>query len=108
MKTIWNDNIFNCIRLVNRNLHGFFPLPEKAYALLYDMQSCLCSGNGLSERTAFRASSTMVIEKTLSLLGMGSSVRDLNQTGDIAVISVSENPYKIGKIYFKVFARGRV
>lgn len=102
MKANWNDNIFNCLHLVNSKLHGFCPLPEKASALLSGMESCLCSGDGLSDRTAFKAGCAVVVDRTLNLLGMGGSIRRIEQEDGTTIVSLSENPYGIGKLYFKI------
>ena len=106
MITNWNDNIFNCLRQVNRNLNGIYPQPEKVSALLYGMESCLCSGDGLSKETAFKASNAVVIDRTVSLLGMGKSMRCIDQEGSISVVSFADNPYGIGKLYFRISQEG--
>ena len=47
-KESWNKHVMDGILTVNRNLHKGGLLPEKAQRLLYGLEDCLCSGDGLS------------------------------------------------------------
>lgn len=48
----WNDTLFDGLRKVNRNLNNGFPLTPRAELMLTRMESCLCSGNGLTRETS--------------------------------------------------------
>ena len=62
----WNDHLFDCLSRVNHSLHSFLPVNERAKALLSDMERCLCSGDGLSARSAFRAADPVVADRILA------------------------------------------
>lgn len=102
MATNWNDNVFNCLRQVNHSLHGEFPLPKRASTLLYGMESALCSGDGLTDGTAFRAGSMTVVDRVVSLLGLGDSVRSVSRDGDVALVSLEDNPFGVNRLYFRI------
>ena len=95
----WNQTIFGGIEAVNRNLFQA-GLPETAAALLQGMQDCLCSGDGLSPQTAFRAKRPDVAERVLWMLGLGRAVTSGREEDGCRVLSLSDNPYGIGAIYF--------
>ena len=61
MTTTWNETIFAGIRRVNQCLYSS-QHPEKAEAMLYMMEDCLCSGDGLSPKTTFRAKNEKVVD----------------------------------------------
>ena len=84
MTTTWNDTIFAGIRKVNHCLYSG-QLPEKAEAMLYMMEDCLCSGDGLSPETAFRAKDERVVEKVLGILGVKKVGWASNDAGVMAV-----------------------
>ena len=68
----WDKHVMDGILAVNRNLHKGGMLPEKAQRMLYGLEDCLCSGDGLSPQTAFRAQDERVAAKAMELLGMDS------------------------------------
>ncbi|MBQ2486549.1 MAG: hypothetical protein II518_05775 [Candidatus Methanomethylophilus sp.] len=96
----WNDTLFDGLRKVNHNLHNGFALTPRAELLLTRMESCLCSGDGLSPRTAFRAADGTVAERTLELLGVCGSVLGSRQEDGLTVVSLGRNPWGIGRLYF--------
>ena len=49
----WDKHVMDSIMAVN--LHKVGILPEKAQQMLYGPEDCLCSGDGLSTQTSFRA-----------------------------------------------------
>lgn len=99
MTTTWNDTIFAGIRKVNHCLHSG-QLPEKAEAMLFLMEDCLCSGDGLSPETAFRAKDERVVEKVLGVLGVKKVGGGRDDAG-VAVVHVGENEMGISEIYFR-------
>ena len=80
MTTTWNETVFAGIRNVNQCLHSG-QLPEKAEAMLYMMEDCLCSGDGLSPETAFRAKDERVVEKVLGVLGVKGKIGRVGDAG---------------------------
>ena len=99
MTTSWNDNIFDGIKAVNRNLFKG-GLPERAANLLYDMECCLCSGDGLTEGTAFRACDDKVVDRVLGLLGVRDAVRRTSDGDGLIRVDLAENSFGIGSLYF--------
>ena len=53
-KESWDKHVMDGLLAVNKNLHKGGLLPEKAQRMLYGLEDCLCSGDGLSPQTAFR------------------------------------------------------
>ena len=100
----WNGLIFDNIKIVNRNLN-MCNLPEKASRMLYDMEACLCSGDGLTEGSAFRAENRTVADRVLGMTGMPARVGDAKVSGDIVRFRVEPNGYGISDLYFKVRAK---
>ena len=99
----WNDTIFEGLRRVNHSIHyGGAALTGRAAQLLGRMESCLCSGDGLSRRTAFRAGDDTVVDRTLSLLGMREAVRGMRLEDGFTVVTLGRNPFGIGTLYFTV------
>lgn len=102
----WNDTIFEGLRKVNHNIHsGGAALTERAALLLSQMESCLCSGDGLSRETAFRAANGTVTDRTLSLLGLQGTVIGTRHEDRFTVVSLERNPWGIGELYFDVWKR---
>lgn len=97
----WNDNLFEGLRLVNRNLN-MEGVPAKAAEMLYDMECCLCSGDGLSRRSAFRASSLSVVDRVLGMIDMRDKMECSYVDGDILRIRMRTNLYGINNLYFSV------
>ena len=96
----WNEHIFDCFSRVNRSLHSFLPVNECAKALLSDMERCLCSGDGLSARSAFRAADPVVADRVLGMLGVRESVSGIRREDGCTLYTLSENPYGVGSVYF--------
>lgn len=98
---LWNENIFNGIKTVNRSLNkNREQLTEKASALLYSMESCLCSGDGLSAETAFRAAEEKIAERVLGLLGVQEDAGPTSIDKSLTVIPLTRNPFGIQRVYF--------
>ena len=96
---LWNNAVMDGIISVNRALHHGNP-PAKACDLLYGMQCCLCSGDGLTPRTAFRSGSPLVTEKTLKNLGLLESVQGIGGRAPMRAVRLSGNPYGLRYVYF--------
>lgn len=90
---------------VNRNLHKGGILPEKAQRMLYGLEDCLCSGDGLSPQTAFRAQDERVAAKAMELLGMDKHDQLVRKDGTTAQVSVDENPYGVQALFFSIVGR---
>ena len=67
---LWDKHVMDDILAVNKNLHKGGLLPEKAQRMLYGLEDCLCSGDGLSTKTSFWVMDERVAEKAMELLGM--------------------------------------
>ena len=97
----WNENIFNGIKTVNRNLNKNRELlTEKASQLLYGMESCLCSGDGLTAETAFRAANERVAERVLGVLGVHEEADSMDGAMGLTVIPLARNPFGVKRVYF--------
>lgn len=101
-KESWDKHVMDGILTVNRSLHKGGLLPEKAQQMLYGLEDCLCSGDGLSPQTAFRAKDERVIEKVLELLRMGIHEQLERSDGGCAKVSVGENPFGVRALYFSI------
>lgn len=88
--------------VVNKDLHNGGMLPEKAQRMLYGLEDCLCSGDGLSPQTAFRAQDERVAEKAMELLGMDSHRPLERKDGSTAQVSLDENPYGVQALFFSI------
>ena len=100
--SIWDQHVMEGIKAVNRNLHKGGILPEKAEHLLYGLESCLCSGDGLSPETAFRAEDGRVADRAVELLGISVSDWTVKRDRKAAVASVGENPFGVRSLYFTI------
>lgn len=97
----WNENIFNGLKTVNRNLYkNRALLTEKATQLLYGMESCLCSGDGLTAETAFRAANERVAERVLGVLGVHEETGPMDNAMGLTVIPLAGNPFGVKMVYF--------
>ena len=97
----WNENIFNGLKTVNRNLYkNRALLTEKATQLLYGMESCLCSGDGLTAETAFRAANERVAERVLGVLGVHEEADPMDSAMGLTVIPLAGNPFGVKMVYF--------
>lgn len=99
MTTSWDDNIFDGIKAVNRHLFKD-DLTERAASLLYSMECCLCSGDGLSEGTAFRTGDERVVDRVLGLLGVRDAVRRTSSADGLLTVDLAENSFGIDSLYF--------
>lgn len=103
MKNVpWDKHVMDSIVAVNRNLHKGGLLPEKAQRMLYGLEGCLCSGNGLSPQTAFRAQDERMAAKAMELLGMDRRGPLKSNDGIIAQVPVDDNPYGVQALYFSL------
>ena len=68
--------------------------------MLYMMEDCLCSGDGLSPETAFRAKDERVVEKVLGVLGVKGKIGRVGDAG-MAVVKVDGDAMGISEIYFR-------
>ena len=98
----WNDHLFACLSRVNRSLHSFLPANDRAKALLSDMEGCLCSGDGLTAGSAFRAADAVVMDRILGMLGLREAVCGLRREDGCSVCTLSGNPYCVGAVYFTI------
>ena len=96
-----NKHVMDGIVAVNRNLHKGGMLPEKAQQMLYGLEDCLCSGDGLSPQTAFRAQDERVAEKAMELLGMDGR-GEPERKGTISQVPVDDNPYGVHALFFSI------
>ena len=96
----WNDTLFDGLRKVNRNLNNGFALTPRAEQMLTRMESCLCSGDGLTRETAFRAADEAVMDRTLDILGVRDAVLGIRRDGGVAVVSLRRNPWGVGRLFF--------
>ena len=67
---------------------------------LFMMESCLCSGDGLSPDSAFRIGDPAIMDVILCLLGVSESIRDVRNDDILSVITLTENPYGIANLFF--------
>ena len=98
----WNEHVMDGIVAVNRNLHKGGMLPEKAQRMLYGLEGCLCSGDGLSPQTAFRTQNERMAVKAIELLGLDSHGPLERIGGTTAQVPVDENPYGVQALYFSL------
>ena len=98
----WDKHVMDGIVAVNRNLHKGGLLPEKAQWMLYGLEDCLCSGDGLSPQTAFRAQDERVAAKAMELLGMDSRGPLKRVGGSTTQVPVDDNPYGVQALYFSL------
>ena len=99
----WNENIFNGIKVVNKSLYqNRENLTVKASLLLYGMEYCLCSGDGLSENSAFHAANMRIVERVLELLGVKVSLYSSSFGEGISYVLVGENPFGVEQLFFSV------
>ena len=101
MNSNWQERIFDCLRRVNHQLHGRDKLPEQASNMLNNMEFCLCSGDGLTGETAFKTGNETVMDRTLGMLGLCDSVRNVHQEECLSIVSLTDNQYGIAELYFK-------
>ena len=99
MNLLWNNAVMDGIISVNHALHHGNP-PERAAGLLYDIQCCLCSGDGLTPWTAFRSAGPLVTEKTLKSLGVLENVERIGGRTPMRAVRLSRNPYGLNHLYF--------
>ena len=97
----WNVNIYNGLVAVNKSLYQTGDaLPAKASELLYNIESCLCSGDGLSSETAFRASDGKVVERVLGVLGVEKADNRRCSSAGVRGIPLAWNPFGVRRVFF--------
>ena len=85
--------------MVNKNLQNP-SLPEKARIDLFSMECCLCSGDGISDMTAFRADNETIMDKVLGILRLREFVQGIRKAGKSHVVSFINNPMGVRSLYF--------
>ena len=100
----WDALIFKALTKVNACLHSA-EMPEAASRRLEDMQACICSGDGRTRETAFRASSAWVREKVLSLLDAEGSVSKEESQENYTRVILNGDYAPIGAVWFKTNGR---
>lgn len=96
----WDASIFDALARVNGCLHRT-GMPEAASRLLEEMQECICSGDGRTPVTAFKAASPKVMDRVLSLLvGEGTVSGEEFVGGSIRVI-LGGDGFPVRDIWFK-------
>lgn len=96
----WDEALFTGLCRVNRSLHAPVSMTDGARAFLSDLQACICSGDGLTSRTAFKAGGEKVVDRMLSILGLEETVSGRRDEEGCRVLSVASNPYGITSLYF--------
>ena len=97
----WTDKIFDGIKAVNRALQGQ-DLPDAACNLLYDIQSCLCSGDGLSTESPFRAATDHAFSRAIGMLGLNPYVARIDDDGHLRRVLLRENPSGVRELYGRI------
>ena len=64
------------------------------------MERCLCSGDGLTAETAFRAANARVAEHVLGVLGIHEEAGPIDSTMGLTVIPPAGNPFGVQRVYF--------
>ena len=99
----WTVNIYDGLMTVNKSLYQTGDtLPAKASELLYSMESCLCSGDGLSMETAFRAADGKVIDRVLGVLGVVKADERRCTSDGIRGIPLAVNPFGVRRVFFAI------
>ena len=99
-RTPWDDIIVDRIKTVNRSLHKGGELTKKAESMLYDIECCLCSGDGLSPSSAFIAKNQWVAERVLDLMGL--SGHPAKTAGGCERMDLERNMYSLERLWFKI------
>ena len=103
MKNVpWDKHVMDGLLAVNKDLHKGGLLTEKAQRMLYGLEDCLCSGDGLTPQTAFRAQDERVAAKAMELLGMDGREPLERMDGTTAQVAVNDNPYGVHALYFSI------
>ena len=99
----WNKLIFDNICIVNRCLYKGAP-PSHAGELLFSIQRGLCSGDGLSENSPFKAESQLVADRLLNLLNLKAFIKSTDLQGNMLSVQLGTNPYGIDTVYILVLS----
>ena len=99
--TPWETLIFDKLCKVNHNLE-VSGLPEKAREALYGLESSLCSGDGLTPGSAFKARDEYGIDRMVSLLGLNREPDNESSCVGMQVIPVGKNIFGVDKLFFQV------
>ena len=97
----WNKHIFDNICIVNRCLYKGAP-PSHAGELLFSIQCGLCSGDGHSEKSPFKAESQLVADRLLNLLNLKAFIKTTDLQGGMLSVQLATNPYGINTIYILI------
>ena len=68
--------------------------------MLYMMEDCLCSGDGLSPETAFRAKDERVVEKVLGILGVKGKIGRGGGDKGMGVVQVDGDTAGVEELFF--------
>lgn len=72
--------------------------------MLFLMEDCLCSGDGLSPETAFRAKDERVVERVLGVLGVKKVGKDRDEAG-MVVVHVDRDAMRVKELFFIISVR---
>ena len=97
----WNKLIFDNLCIVNRCLYKGAP-PSHAGELLFSIQCGLCSGDGLSEKSPFKAESQLVADRLLNLLNLKAFIKSTDLQGGMLSVQLVTNPYGIDTVYILI------
>ena len=92
---------FDNICIVNRCLYKGAP-PSHAGELLFSIQCGLCSGDGLSENSPFKAESQLVADRLLNLLNLKAFIKSTDLQGNMLSVQLDTNPYGIDTVYILI------
>lgn len=98
----WNDIIFGALARVNRCIHFGGDNTVKGAESLRCLEDCLCSGDGLTRPSAFRAKDIRTAERVLSLVGLSERVTGRTLDGDILSYRLGVNPLWMDAVHFRL------
>ena len=96
----WDACVFDALARVNGCLHRT-GMPEAASRLLENLQDCICSGDGRTPETAFKAASPMVMDRVLFLLVGDGAVSGEESVGDRIRVILGGDGFPVRDIWFK-------
>ena len=100
----WDACVFRALARVNGCLHRA-DMPQAASRLLEDIQACICSGDGRTMESAFKAPSRRVMEKVLSLLDVEGSVAEEEPQGNYTRVTLLGENAPLGAVWFKTMEK---
>ena len=98
--TLWEKELFDKLCKVNHNIE-IAGLPEKAREALLSLETSLCSGDGLTPGSAFRAKDEEGINRMVLLFGLNREHDEDSSCAGLQVVSVGENRFGVDKLYFQ-------